>query len=134
MGLKIRLIKDGEVLLEIPISIAEWSKENLESEMNMIEEEFQKFSRILSALSNETCMKMMWSFMMKEDSSLRFAELMQSLNLNPKIVWENLGRLSECGFLEKIGRGRYRCSEYGRRAFMLMGLAMRQILDAIEEI
>ena len=66
--MKIRLIKDEEVLLEIPISVAEWSRENLESEMSMIEEEFQKFSRIFSALSNETCMKMMWRFMMKEDS------------------------------------------------------------------
>ena len=71
---------------------------------------------------------------MGRDTSVRFVDLMQDLDLNPKIVWENLGKLSRCGFLEKIGRGKYRCSEFGQRAFMLMGLAMRHLLEIIREI
>ena len=53
---------------------------------------------------------------------------------SPKIVWENLGRLSECGFLEKTGRGKYKCSEFGKRAFVLLGLALKELLEIVKEI
>jgi len=134
VGLKLQLVRDGHVIFEVPISITEWSKENLENEMRSIEEEFQRFSKIFDALSNETRIRIMRRFLMEEDASVRFADLMQDLDLNPKIVWENLGKLSRCGFLVKTGRGRYRCSEFGQRAFMLMGLALRRLLESIEEI
>jgi len=134
MGLKLQLVKDGDVIFEVPISITEWPKELLENEMKSIEEDFQRFSKIFDALSNETRIRMMRRFLMEEDASARFADLMQDLDLNPKIVWENLGKLSQCGFLEKTGRGRYRCSEFGQRAFTLMGLAMRRLLEILMEI
>lgn len=134
MGLKLQLVRDGHVILEVPISITEWSKENLENEMKSIEEEIQRFSKIFDALSNETRIRMMRRFLIEEDASVRFADLMQDLDLNPKIVWENLGKLNRCGFLEKTGRGKYRCSEFGQRAFMLMSLAMRHLLEIMEEI
>ncbi|HIE19378.1 TPA: ArsR family transcriptional regulator [Candidatus Bathyarchaeota archaeon] len=133
-GLKLQLVRDGHVILEVPISITEWSKENLENEMKSIEEEIQRFSKIFDALSNETRIRMMRRFLIEEDASVRFADLMQDLDLNPKIVWENLGKLNRCGFLEKTGRGKYRCSEFGQRAFMLMSLAMRHLLEIMEEI
>ena len=134
MGLKLQLVKDGRVIFEVPMSITEWPKELLEDEMKSIEEDFQRFSRTFDALSNETRIRMMRRFLMEEDASARFADLMQDLDLNPKIVWENLGKLCQCGFLEKTGRGRYRCSEFGQRAFMLMGLAMRHLLEIMREI
>ena len=134
VGLKLQLVRNGHVIFEIPMSIKEWSREMLENEMNSIEEDFQRFSKIFDALSNETRLRMMRQFLMEEDASVRFADLMQDLDLNPKIVWENLGKLSQCGFLEKTGRGKYRCSEFGQRAFMLMSLAMRRLLEIIKEI
>jgi len=134
MGLKLQLVKDGHVIFEIPISITEWPKRLLENELESIDEDFHRFSKIFDALSNETRIRMMMKMLMEEDTSIRFADLMQDLDLNPKIVWENLGKLSQCGFLEKTGRGKYRCSEFGQRAFMLMGLAMRRLLEIIDEI
>jgi len=133
MGLKIQLVRDGHVIFDVPISITEWPKEVLENELESIERDFQRFLKIFDALSNETRIRMMMKLLMEEDASVRFADLMQDLGLNPKIVWENLGKLSQCGFLEKTGRGRYRCSEFGQKAFMLMGLAMRHLLEIIEE-
>jgi DNA-binding transcriptional ArsR family regulator len=134
MGLKLQLIRDGQVIFEVPISMTEWPKDLLENELESIERDFCRFIGIFDALSNETRIRMMKRLLMEEDTSVRFADLMQDLDLNPKIVWENLGKLSRCGFLEKTGRGRYRCSEFGQRAFMLMGLALRRLLEIIEEI
>jgi len=133
MGLKLQLVRDGKVIFEVPISITEWPKEMLEEELKSIERDFHRFIDIFSILSNETRIRMMRRLLMEEDASVRFADLMQDLDLNPKIVWENLGKLSRCGFLEKTGRGRYRCSEFGQRAFMLMGLTLRRLLEIIEE-
>ena len=134
MGLKLQLVKDGHIIFEVPISITEWPRELLEDELESIDEDFQRFSKMFDALSNETRIRMMMKLLMEENASVRFAELMQDLGLNPKIVWENLGKLSQCGFLEKTGRGKYRCSEFGQRAFMLMGLAMRRLLEIVDEI
>ena len=133
MGLKLQLVKDKQVIFEIPLSDEDWAERNLRDELRIIEEELRRFSEIFEALSNETRIRMMRRFLSEEDASLRFADLMQDLNLNPKIVWENLGKLSRCGFLEKTGRGRYRCSEYGQRAFMLMGLAVKLLMEMIDE-
>jgi len=134
MGLKLQLVRDGHVIFEVPISITEWPKDRLEDELESIEESLHRFSEIFDALSNETRIRMMRELLMRENASVRFADLMQDLDLNPKIVWENLGKLSRCGFLEKTGRGKYRCSEFGQRAFMLMGLALRRLLEIVEEI
>ena len=133
MGLKLQLVKDKQVIFEIPLSDEDWAERNLRDELRIIEEELQRFSEIFEALSNETRIRMMRRFLSEEDASLRFADLMQDLNLNPKIVWENLGKLSRCGFLEKTGRGRYRCSEYGQRAFMLMSLAIKLLMEMMDE-
>jgi len=133
LGLKLQLVKDKQVIFEIPLSDEDWAGRSLKDELRIIEEELRRFSEIFEALSNETRIRMMRRFLSEEDASLRFADLMQDLNLNPKIVWENLGKLSRCGFLEKTGRGRYRCSEYGQRAFMLMSLAIKLLMEMMDE-
>ena len=134
MGLKLQLVRDGQVIFEVPVSITEWPRERLENELESISEDFQRFSKIFDALSNETRLRMIQMLLMRENASVRFVDLMQDLDLNPKIVWENLGKLNQCGFLEKIGRGKYRCSEFGQKAFMLIGLALRRLLEMIDEI
>jgi len=134
MGLKLQLVRDGQVIFEVPVSITEWPRERLENELESISEDFQRFSKIFDALSNETRLRMIQMLLIRENASVRFVDLMQDLDLNPKIVWENLGKLNQCGFLEKIGRGKYRCSEFGQKAFMLIGLALRRLLEMIDEI
>jgi len=36
--------------------------------------------------------------------------------------------------LEKVSRGRYRCSDVGQRGFIMMSLALRHLMETLEEI
>jgi DNA-binding transcriptional ArsR family regulator len=132
MKLRLQLVQDGKKLFEIPLSPKEWSRESLEDEFRTAES-FQKFSKIFTALSHETRLRMMQQLMESEDRTLSFADFMQDLDLNPKIVWENSRKLEEGGLLEKTGRGRYACSEFGG-TFMMLSLALRRLIVSIDEM
>ena len=93
----------------------------------------QRLSKIFDALSHETRMRMMNRLVEADDRTLSFGEFMQDLDLNPKIVWENSKKLEEGGLLEKTGRGKYVCSEFGE-TFMMMSLALRRLIESLEEI
>jgi len=134
MNLKFQLVRDGEVLFEIPLSLLDWSREQLEDELAAFETDFQRFSKIFDALSHETRFRMMKRLMEEEDRTINFADFMRDLNLNPKIVWENAKKLREGGLLEKVERGKYRCSEVGERGFILLGFALRHLIEALEEM
>ena len=134
MKLKLQLVRDGEVLFEMPLSPMDWRQEERKVAFQMIEDNFQKLSKLFDALSHETRLRMMMHLVEEEDRTLSFADFMHNLNLNPKIVWENSKKLKEGGLLRKTGRGRYRCSEFGQTAFMMMSLALRQLMETVEEI
>jgi DNA-binding transcriptional ArsR family regulator len=133
MKLKLQLVQDGEVIFEVPLSLTEWPRNQLENELESIEEDFQRFSKIFDALSNETRLRMMKKIVEEENRTVNFADFMHELELNPKIVWENARKLSEGGFLKKTGRGRYRCSAFGETGFIMMSLALRRLMEALEE-
>lgn len=134
MKLKLQLVRNGKILFEIPLSPMDWPKERLENEFNTIEEDFQRFSKIFDALAHETRLRMMKRLMEEEDHTISFSEFMRDLDLNPKLVWENARKLKEGGLLEKIGRGRYRCSEFGESGFMLISFALRRLRKTLEEL
>jgi len=134
MKLKLQLMRNGETLFEIPLSPADWAKEDLESEMKATEESFYRFSKIFDALSHETRLRMMRRLVQADDHTLSFADFMQDLDLNPKIVWENSKKLKETGFLEKTSRGKYTCSEFGETTFMMMSLALRRLIEFLKEM
>jgi DNA-binding transcriptional ArsR family regulator len=134
MKLKIQLVRDGEILFEIPLSCMDWSQDRLENEFNAVEEDFHRFSKIFDALAHETRLRMMRRVMEEEDRTISFSDFMRDLDLNPKLVWENARKLKEGGLLEKVGRGRYRCSEFGESGFMMMSFALRRIRKALEEL
>ncbi len=134
MKLKLQLVRDGEVLFEIPLSPTDWPREQLENELQAFEADFQRFSKIFDALAHKTRLRMMKRLMEEEDGTMNFADFMRDLDLNPKIVWENARKLREGGFLEKVARGRYRCSDVGQRGFILMSLALRHLMETLEEI
>jgi Mn-dependent DtxR family transcriptional regulator len=69
-----------------------------------------------------------------EDKTMSFTGFMRDLDLNPKLVWENARKLREEGLLEKVGRGRYRCSEFGERSFIMMSFVLRRLLNNFEEL
>ncbi|MCJ7699499.1 winged helix-turn-helix domain-containing protein [Candidatus Bathyarchaeota archaeon] len=125
-------MRDGDVVFELPLSPEDWRNEEVQKEFRVVSEDFKKFSRIFDALSNETRLKMMRR-MLEEESGLSFADFMRDLNLNPKIVWENSKKLIDNGLVEKTGRGQYSCSEFGERAFVLMSVTLRRLIDSLEE-
>jgi len=133
MKLKLQLVRDGEVLFEIPLSPKDWPREQLENELKAFEADFQRFSKIF-ALFHKTRLRMMKRLMEEEDGTMNFADFMRDLDLNPKIVWENTKKLREGGFLVKVARGRYRCSDVGQRGFILISLALRHLMETLEGI
>jgi DNA-binding transcriptional ArsR family regulator len=134
MNLKLQLVRDGEIILEVPLSPVDWSKEQLETEFEAFEKDFQRFSNMFEALSNETRLKMMRRLVEEEDRTMNFADFMRDLDLNPKTVWENSRKLREGGFVKKTGRGTYRCSEFGQSAFITLSVALRRLVESLEEM
>jgi len=132
--LKLLLVQDGKVLFEMPLSIADWSKEELESEFEATEGEFAKFSKLFDALSHETRLRMMRRLVEEENRTLSFADFMRDLNLNPKTVWENSKKLEESGLLKKTGRGRYSCSDFGQTTFIMMSLALHRFIESLQQM
>jgi DNA-binding transcriptional ArsR family regulator len=126
-------VKDGKVLFEVPLSMNDWPKERLENELTSFEEEFDKFSRLFDALSNETRLRMMKRLFEEEDRNIGFGDFMKDLDLNPKIVWESTKKLRASGFLVKSEDGKYRCSELGEAQFLMLSLALRRLLQAMQE-
>ena len=134
MKLKLQLVRDGEVLFEIPLSPTDWPRQQLADELEAFEEDFQRFSKIFAALTHETRFGMMRRLIEEEDRTMNFTDFMRDLELNPKIVWESAKKLREGGFVEKIERGKYRCSEVGQRRFILLSLAMRRLIQTLKEM
>ena len=132
--LKLRIVRDDEVIFEMPLSPTDWPREKLEDELNAFEEDSQKFSRIFTALSNETRLMMMKRLVGDRNRTTNFTDFMRDLDLNPKLVWENVRKLSEGGLVVKIGRGKYRCSEFGENGFIMMSLALRRLIEVLEEM
>ena len=134
MKLKLQLVQDGQIILEVPLSPSDWSKDELENEFRETEDSFERMSKIFDALSHETRIRMMRCLVEEEDQTMSFADFMRDLSLNPKIVWENSRKLREGGFLEKTGRGQYSCSEFGQNAFIMMSLALRRLIESLESV
>ncbi|MEM2914014.1 MAG: hypothetical protein QXH91_01240 [Candidatus Bathyarchaeia archaeon] len=86
-GLKLQLVKDDDILFEIPLSIDDWPRDQLENELATLEEEFSSISKVFDALSHETRLRMMKRLLEDSDLSLSFADFMRDLELNPKLVW-----------------------------------------------
>ena len=134
MKVRLQLVQDGKIMFDMPLSPTDWPKQELEDEFKAAEEDFQRFSKIFDALSHETRLRMMRRVVEEEDHTMSFADFMKDLDLNPKIVWENSKKLEEGGLLEKTSRGKYSCSELGETAFMMMSLALRRLMETLEEM
>ena len=133
MPLRLLLMRDGEVLCEIPLSPSDWPKEELEAELDAFREKLKRLFKTYSAMLNENRIRMLRSLMEDQDSTLSFREIMKDLQMNPKIIREHATKLSEAGFLETPGRGKYQISNTGRVLFMTAGPALARIFDIIME-
>jgi hypothetical protein len=132
--MRFALIRENDVMFEVPLAREEWSKDFLENEIGFLEQEFQHFSKLFNALSHENRLRMMRRLIVDEDSTMGFAEFIRDLGLNPKLVWENTRKLSEGGLLEKNENGRYRCSEFGEASFIILNFVLRRLRDIFENV
>jgi len=134
MKLKLQLLKDSKVVFEMPLSMDDWPRERLENELDSFERELDKFTRLFDALSHETRLRMMTHLFEDNNLTLSFADFMRDLDLNPKIVWEGTRKLREGGLLTKSPDGKYRCSDPAVAEFLMLSLALRRLLKAMEEL
>jgi len=134
MKLKLQLLKDNKVVFEMPLSMEAWPRARLENELASFEQELGKFTRLFDALSHETRLRMMTRLFEDNDLTLGFADFMRDLDLNPKIVWEGTRKLREGGLLTKSSDGKYRCSDPAVAEFLMLSLALRRLLKAMEEL
>ena len=133
MNLKLQLVRDGEIVFEIPLSPPKEEIEELTGELDAFEEHIQRISEIFTALSSRTRLMMMKRIMQEGGRTINFTDFMRDLELNPKLVWENTKKLREGGLVEKIGRGRYRCSEFGKSSFITIGFTLRRLIEELED-
>jgi len=133
MRLKLLLVRDHEVLYEIPLSADDWPRDRLETELDALETDFDRFSKFFDALSNRNRLVMMKRLFEDDDLTLGFADFIRDLGLNPKIVWEGTRKLRRGGLLEKSQNGKYRCSEISQAEFLMVSLALRHLFRVLEE-
>jgi hypothetical protein len=133
MKLRLLLLGDGKIIFEMPLSMRDWPRERLEDELTSFEEEFDMFSRLFDALSHGTRLRMIKRLFEDEDHKIGFGDFMRDLDLNPKIVWESTRKLQDSGFLVKSEDGKYCCSQRGEAQFLMVSLALRRLLQAMEK-
>jgi len=134
MTLKLLLVKDDKVLVEMPlVSEKELNKEFLEREIDDFGSgEFKEISGLLDDLSNEDRLKML-SKMLTSDGPVRFVDFMNDLELNQKLVSEYCRRMISSGLVTSPERGRYEVSRLGSSSFVVATVALRRIVKVLEE-
>jgi DNA-binding transcriptional ArsR family regulator len=128
MAIKLQLVRDDRVICEIPLSMGDWRRSDLEDEIDEMRRGLEDFSRVMDALGNANRVRMMAHLFEDEDFTLSFKDFIEELGLNPKLVREHTSRLRDAGFLDMPERGKYRLSPLGRLRFLAAGPAMRRIL------
>jgi len=134
MKLRLLLVKDNEVLSEIPLSLEDWPRKSLEDELESFEKQFDQFSKLFNALAHQNRLRIMKRLFEDEDITLGFLDLMKDLDLNPKIVWESTKKLRESGLLVKSENGKYSCSKFGQAEFLMVSIALRRLLQILAEL
>ncbi len=132
--LKLMLVEDDKVLWEIPLNARQWDRRSLSREFDEMEGEMARFENLFNALANRGRMRMMRSFFRTTDRSMGFTELMNELGMNPKIVSDSTKRLRRSGFIEKDDEGRYRTTRNGEAQFLMMSVAMRRMLEILDQL
>ena len=131
--LKLKLVKDGETLWEIPLQARNWDRSSLHREFEEIDNEIKRFEATFNALANTGRMRMMRAFFDLE-RPVGFTELMNELGMNPKIVSDSTKRLRNTGMIEKDEQGKYRPTRTGEAQFLMMSVALRRMLDFLEDV
>ena len=128
------LVDDNKILWEIPLQAQQWDKKTLISELDKLELENQRFENLFNAMANRNRMRMMRALLFQNEDSMGFTELMNILDMNPKIVSESTKRLRRTGLIEKNEEGKYRSTRQGEAQFLMMSIAMKRMFEFLEEL
>jgi DNA-binding HxlR family transcriptional regulator len=131
--LKLKLEENGKTIWEIPLQASNWDKRSLRREFNEIDNEIKRFEAIFNAMANTGRMRMMRTFFDLE-RPMGFTELMTELGMNPKIVSDSTKRLRNTGMIEKDDEGKYKPTRTGEAQFLMMSVAMRRMLEILEQL
>ena len=133
MSLKLRLVKGEDMLLEVPLSLSDWRKEDLIRELPKARRDARRITDIWFILGNESRIRMMTHLLRNENQIASFKEFQEDLGMNPKSIREHAMMLHRCGLLAFPERGRYRLLRRAGLRFMVLNLAFRRILRYLME-
>jgi DNA-binding transcriptional ArsR family regulator len=134
LRLRLVLFKDEKALLELPLSVEAWPREQLFDELTALEEESARIVTLFDALSNRTRLRMVRRLIEEKNHTLGFTDFMRELGLNPKIVWQNTKKLCAGGLLERDRKGKYSFSEIGRAEFLMISLVLKHLRRALRDL
>ena len=134
MDLKLLLVRNNKILMEIPLSAEAWPEDRLHRELTFFEREFERFTKLFDALSHKTRLRMVKRLIEEDGYTLGFTDFIRELGLNPKIVWQNTKKLCEGGLFEKDENGKYSFSESGRAEFLMLSLVLRHLREIFKNI
>jgi len=132
--LKLMLVDDDKIIWEIPLQAGQWDRRKLRKELDNMEQENQRFEKLFNAMANRNRMRMMRTIVYQNEVPIGFTELMNRLDMNPKIVSESTKRLRITGLIEKNIEGKYKPTRQGEAQFLMMNIAMKRMLEFLEEL
>ena len=133
MAIKLRLVKEEKVLLEVPLSLDMWNEEDLVRELLEARRDASRHLDMWGVLANERRARMMTHLLRDEDNAASFKEFQDELGMNPKSIREHAMMLHRCGLLDCPRRGYYRLLRRPGLRFMVLNLAFRRVLRALME-
>ena len=132
MALKLQLVKGNKVIHEMPLEMSDWTRGEIEEELRLLERRIGKVRAIHEMLSSETRIRMLNSIIRNMD--VRFSELMYELNVNQKIVNENLERMRSLHLVNRHEKNprevHYSASRLGFGSFLAMA-AIRRVMEEL---
>ena len=132
MSLKLLLVRNDEIIMELPLSTEAWAQDTLQQELNEFEDEMERFTKLFDALSHRTRLKMVKRLFEQGDDSLGFTDFTRDLGLNPKIVWQNAKKLCDGGIMRKGQDGKYGFSETGKIQFITVSLVLKHLQEIFD--
>ena len=133
MTLKVQLVKDGKVIVEVSLEREEWEQEELESELREFESTLDITTEMHSIFSNKVRTRMLCE--MVRTSDRHFSEFMNTLDANQKIVNENLKRMVKNRLVTRVkseqGGVHYSATDLGF-ASTLACMMLSRVLDELE--
>ncbi len=133
MGLRITLHNGNKLLLDLPLSQAEWEpdvKELIMKELDDCEADLDILCEICDFFSNKRRVRMIRHMIRDCDNSATFTDLLK-VAVNPKYVSDLVNRSPRKELVVKEGKG-YKVSPVGLGSFLLMSLTTSKLLKEMD--